>query len=183
MRVRTLRSGFTLIELMISVAIIGILAAAAIPAFLSYQARTRRSEAFTHLRGIATAQESFRATQDIYASTGVPFPDWTSYGGLGIKKLPWDAASHAAFGTFGWGPEGDVFYAYEALSCPAICLDCFTASAYGDVDGDGAMSILMYAHPDSGGLTCNNWAGLGAPVQGGGVVVDAVALHGLTDNY
>jgi type IV pilus assembly protein PilA len=46
--------GFTLIELMIVVAIIGILAAIAIPNFIRFQARARQSEANTNLKSLFT---------------------------------------------------------------------------------------------------------------------------------
>jgi type IV pilus assembly protein PilA len=48
-RIRQDRSGFTLVELMIVVAIIGLLAAIAIPAFTKYVRRARTSEAVGHL--------------------------------------------------------------------------------------------------------------------------------------
>ncbi len=51
---KTLQQGFTLIELMIVVAIIGILAAVAIPAYSDYTARTQVSEAFILLGGMKT---------------------------------------------------------------------------------------------------------------------------------
>ena len=50
------KKGFTLIELMIVVAIIGILAAIAIPNFLRFQAKSKQSEAKTNLGGIFTAE-------------------------------------------------------------------------------------------------------------------------------
>lgn len=58
---KSLRSnkGFTLIELMIVVAIIGILAAIAIPNFLRYQAKSKQSEAKTNLGGIFVAETSY----------------------------------------------------------------------------------------------------------------------------
>ena len=54
MNVNRLQKGFTLIELMIVVAIIGILAAIAIPAYSDYTARTQISEAYVLADGVKT---------------------------------------------------------------------------------------------------------------------------------
>ena len=68
------RQGFTLVELMIVVAIIGILAAIAIPNFLKYQAKAKQGEAKVNLKGIYTAELSYLAESDAYASfTAVGF--------------------------------------------------------------------------------------------------------------
>jgi type IV pilus assembly protein PilA len=60
------KKGFTLIELMIVVAIIGILAAIAIPNFLKFQAKSKMSEAKTNLGAIYTGQLSFFGEQNSY---------------------------------------------------------------------------------------------------------------------
>jgi type IV pilus assembly protein PilA len=60
------QKGFTLIELMIVVAIIGILAAIAIPNFLQYQMKSRQSEAKTNLQAIRTSEISFQAERGCY---------------------------------------------------------------------------------------------------------------------
>jgi len=64
------KKGFTLIELMIVVAIIGILAAIAIPNFLRYQCKSKQAEAKAALGSIFTNEESYRAEYDTYRGLG-----------------------------------------------------------------------------------------------------------------
>ena len=61
--------GFTLVELMIVVAIIGILSAVAIPNFMKFQAKSRQSEAKTNLKGFHTSMVSFFAEKNKYPDT------------------------------------------------------------------------------------------------------------------
>lgn len=69
------QAGFTLIELMIVVAIIGILAAIAIPSYMDYTARSQMSEAMTLASGAKTA------VADTYLQTGT-FPADNAAAGL-----------------------------------------------------------------------------------------------------
>ena len=64
MKVRCLnrsQKAFTLIELMIVVALIGVLASLAIPSFRTYQMKSKRAEAFGNLATLAQTQKSYFA--------------------------------------------------------------------------------------------------------------------------
>jgi prepilin-type N-terminal cleavage/methylation domain-containing protein len=77
-KLRNDEKGFTLIELMIVIAIIGILAAIAIPQFAAYRARSFNAAALADLRNLATSQEAYYADNMTYsADTG---PIATGYG-------------------------------------------------------------------------------------------------------
>ncbi len=60
------RSGFTLIEVMIVVAIIGLLAALALPGYVHFQARARQAECRTNLKAVFTAEKSYYGDKQTY---------------------------------------------------------------------------------------------------------------------
>jgi type IV pilus assembly protein PilE len=63
------RRGFTLIELMIAVVVLGILAAVAYPAFTSMIKRSRRADAIAGLTAIVQAQERYRSNHATYSAS------------------------------------------------------------------------------------------------------------------
>lgn len=64
--------GFTLIELLVVVAIIGILAAIAIPQFSAYRAQGFNARASSDLRNLATAEEAYFAANAAYTNSTDP---------------------------------------------------------------------------------------------------------------
>jgi type IV pilus assembly protein PilA len=183
-------AGFTLIELMMVVAIIGVVCAIAIPNFLQYQARSRRSEAYTNIAAIVRAQKSLQAERDVFHDSLAPWPDYTLNGGLGTTQQTWDDDSRNAFAALGWEPEGPVYYSYEtntSVNCDG-CTACFTATAYGNVDGDASPSAVMYVHPAvQGGVQKECKAllfGFGTPTRlSGAPVYEEVEVNRQTDEY
>lgn len=154
------QKGFTLIELMIVVAIIGILAAIAIPNFLTYQLKSRQAEAKTNLQAIKTSEIAFQAERGCYIGLAVelgqplavaatktaPWP-W------GIGALPtapgalWCVAGGVFAGTFadvGFKATGNVNYVYgvNATTVAAPGLYTTLTSCPLAIAGTGAAGAL-----------------------------------------
>lgn len=89
MRRYNFRRGFTLIELLIVVAIIGIIAAIAIPNLLNAIQRGKQKRTMADIRSIATSVEAFAVDNNMYPSGGSPVRIITSdVEPVYIKKLP-----------------------------------------------------------------------------------------------
>lgn len=103
------KSGFSLVELMVVVAIIGILATIAVPNFQRFQAKSRQSEARTNLAGLFTSQRAFFSEYGTYHAnlrlTGY-VPDGVTWGGAACNTMVENQGSRrysVGFGTDGAG--------------------------------------------------------------------------------
>lgn len=135
------KSGFSLVELMVVVAIIGILAAVAVPSINKYMARARQSEAKTNLSAIYSANKTFNADYNIYDS------QFTVIGYRPEGKLRYNAgfdvagASAATLSAYGY--TGSIFS--TATNSAAFC-DSVICQGYADwsstANGTGCTSSL-----------------------------------------
>lgn len=116
--------GFTLIELMIVVAIVGILAAIAIPNFLTYQAKSKQSEPKSNLGGVYTAQMSTFAETNKFGTTFSAI-GWSLAGGANSRYK-------YGLGTNTLGTSTAVFGA-PVTTVPNTT---FAAGAGGNIDDD-----------------------------------------------
>jgi type IV pilus assembly protein PilA len=114
------KKGFTLIELMIVVAIIGILAAIAIPNFLKFQAKSKTSEAKGNLKAIYVAESTYFGENNIYGN----------------------------FSVINWVPVGKkLYYAYSLVGAPPVALAAAgqsttaTATQFTSTDGLGVKTM------------------------------------------
>src|SRR3954470_15552875 len=135
--------GFTLIELMIVVAIIGILAAVAIPAFMDYMKKGKASEAELNLDAIKKSNKTHfveNAAYVIQSAAPTPFPTCCNTGGsAGPTKCE---PNPAAWNGVGAWDDLDFEIAeahYFVYSYLGTTGDTYQAIAAGDLDCDGTM--------------------------------------------
>jgi type IV pilus assembly protein PilA len=111
---------------MIVVAIIGILAAIAIPNFVDMQYRAKRAEVPSNVDGIKTAELAYEASFDQFVQQLTPQPNSSP----NKQQRAWSTGS--GFDTLGWGPDGNVRGSYDVTTTSTD----FNVNGTSDVDGD-----------------------------------------------
>ncbi len=139
----TARRAFTLVELMIVVAIIGILASVAVPNYSVFVLRAKKSEAYVCLDGIRTAEYAYEAAFDNFISAPANPP-----GDLGKQARFWDLSEEHWY-TLNWEPTGAVRCTYMVETFDDD--QWFRADSYCDIDGNGEVAIIKLYSWNSGG--------------------------------
>ncbi len=126
---KSVQKGFTLIELMIVIAIIGILAAIAIPAYQNYVIRAQATEGSSIIGSLETAFE------ECYANTGTAAScnNNTAVGIPGSKKISGTYVASAVLGTPG---PGQIQVTYNTNANANIAGKTVVWSAYRSTDGN-----------------------------------------------
>ncbi len=121
--------GFSLTELMIVVAIIGILAAIAIPNFLQYQAKAKQSEAKRNLVAIHTGEIAYFAEHNNYID---------DFNAIGFSVT---GSSQRYYYELGNASSGTLPPGCTASTLDNISTGGFKAAAVGNIDGDATCDV------------------------------------------
>jgi type IV pilus assembly protein PilA len=152
---KRIKSGFTLIELMIVVAIIGILAAVAIPAFMKYIRRSKTVEATMNVRKLFDSSVAYYEAEHSNSSGTIlakQFPTsapvapalGTCCGGAGGKCAP-NVSNFASdsWSALNFSVDDPFYYMYQYVSSGTDTGANFQAWAFGDLDCDTIYATYM----------------------------------------
>ncbi len=138
------RSGFSLAELMICVAILGIIASIAVPQYLRFQTKSKSVEAKSNLKAIRAAEQAYYAEFGAFVAAAQTPPAIP-----GKRPAAFSPVSEG-FVKLGFEPTGRVFFSY-AIAVSASDGSGFTAEAAGDLDENSQIQYWGYAKPQGDG--------------------------------
>ncbi|HEX6276962.1 MAG TPA: type II secretion system protein [Polyangiaceae bacterium] len=161
-RTRSAARGFTLVELMVVVAIVGILAALAVYGVRRYITVSKTAEAIEIINSVRAAQEAYRDETFTYLSTTANLTTYHPEAPQG-RKRSWQGGSDAAWAQLGVGASAPVSFGYACVAGAANSTVAsigapvtaslgypttsptpwYIVKAVGDDDADGIYSALV----------------------------------------
>ncbi len=155
------KKGFSLIELLIVIAIIGILATIGIPAYIGQQKRAARTEAYTNLQNLSLLEAQLFADNGCYYKTGGPPPVCTDNQTVtgtaniqvflpGFKPGTGTSFTYAVSINSGIGLPTPVPFPYAGTTAnlPSATTPCFIATATGNANSRVTGDVFA--------IDCNN---------------------------
>ena len=109
--------GFSLLELLVVVAILGILIAAALPRFAEFRAAAYDSRSQQDLRNLAAAEELFRATSPTYADDAAALKGFAASEGVEVAL---ESADENGFVATASHPAGSRDYRWDSSADPPM---------------------------------------------------------------
>lgn len=134
-------AGFTLVELMIVVVILGILAAVAIPAFTRYVKRSKTSEATGNISKIYQGEVSYFNQSSEQSVASFASAAATPAGTPSASKFPAQPTAFtndSGWSAIGFSVDSPLYYSYNATASATS----FNAAATGNIDGDATNSTF-----------------------------------------
>jgi prepilin-type N-terminal cleavage/methylation domain-containing protein len=145
----TKEKGFTLMELLIAVAIVAVLAGVGIPIYMKLQGGAKATEANANVDGIRTSLEAYKMVNNNYINATVA-P--RAVGVLDQNQAVW--AGTTGFDAIGFQPNAGVRFVYAAVpwtgaAAAAVDATDYYVGALGDTNADG--NRILYVASESYG--------------------------------
>jgi prepilin-type N-terminal cleavage/methylation domain-containing protein len=164
--------GFTLMELLIAVAIVVILAGIGIPVYLKFQKDSKAAEASTNLTGVKMAEDAYKLTSGTYIDCAASPRAAADLATAGQNSVAWADTGGATggFTTIGFQTNGPVRFVYQVSGSTTTA---FVGEALGDTNADGNR-VLYVATPTTNPHVVGTDAGDAALTLALGAATDTV---------